>query len=215
MSGRGWLGTEHGELAAERILDAAGRLFVARGVTATGMGDVARAAGCSRATLYRYFENRAELRSAYVHRAARRIGAEVAGRVDGPPDPHVRLVEAVLDVLARVRADPSLAVWFTADDSALATSIARSSSAIEAMVAAFLGAGDAGEGAGADVDLDVTARARWLVRVIVSLLAVPGGEEAEERELLRRFVAPVVAQPPGASGATGVTDTSTSHMGTT
>ena len=37
--------------------------------------------------------------------------------------------------------------------------------------------------------------ARWLVRVIVSLLTVPGGDEAEERRLLERFVAPVVRSP--------------------
>jgi hypothetical protein len=33
-------------------------------------------------------------------------------------------------------------------------------------------------------------RARWLVRVIVSLLTMPGENEAEERELVARFVAP-------------------------
>ena len=35
--------------------------------------------------------------------------------------------------------------------------------------------------------------ARWLVRVIVSLLTVPGGDDAAERRLVERFVAPVVA----------------------
>lgn len=33
------------------------------------MADVARAAGCSRATLYRYFADRDELRLAYMDRA--------------------------------------------------------------------------------------------------------------------------------------------------
>ena len=32
--------------------------------------------------------------------------------------------------------------------------------------------------------------ARWLVRVIVSLLIVPGRDDAEERELVERFVVP-------------------------
>jgi len=41
----------------DRILDAAGELFAARGVSAVEMTDIARAAGCSRATLYRYFED--------------------------------------------------------------------------------------------------------------------------------------------------------------
>jgi AcrR family transcriptional regulator len=192
----GWLRDERDALAAERILDAAARLFVAQGVAATGMADVARAAGCSRATLYRYFENRDELRTAYVHRAARRIGAGVADGVAGIADPTRRLVEAVLDAVDRVRGDPTLAVWFGPGDNALASSMARSSAVIETMVAAFLG--DA-------ADVDTTARARWVVRVVVSLLALPGADRADERRLLERFVAPVVLAPaaPASAGDRG------------
>lgn len=180
----GWLQQERGELATERILDAAGRVFVDNGVAATGMGDVARAAGCSRATLYRYFENRDELRTAYVHRAARRIGAQVRDGLPAGGAPGARLVEAVLDALDRVRRDPTLAVWFGPADSGLASALARSA-VIEAMVAAFLGDLDAG-------DPDAGDRARWLVRVVVSLLTHPGADRDDERRLLTRFVAPVV-----------------------
>jgi hypothetical protein len=37
--------------------------------------------------------------------------------------------------------------------------------------------------------------ARWLVRVIVSLLAMPGESAAEERALVERFVAPALVRP--------------------
>lgn len=181
-----WLREERGELATERILDAAGRLFVEHGVAATGMGDVARAAGCSRATLYRYFENRDELRAAYVHRAARRIGADVAARVAGVDDPATRLVDAVLAAVEAVRGDPTLAAWFTPADSALASSMGASSAVIESMVAGFLG-GEAGVGTSADA-----APARWVVRVVLSLLTLPGAGPDDERRMLERFVVPVV-----------------------
>jgi AcrR family transcriptional regulator len=187
---------ERGELASERILDAAGRLFVEQGVATTGMGDVARAAGCSRATLYRYFENRHELRTAYVDRAARRIGAEVqAGRPPGA-GPAERLVGAVLDVLDRVRRDPALAVWFGPADSGLASTMARST-VIETMVTAFLGdLGDLGDpGDLRDGAADAADRARWLVRVVVSLLAHSGADADDERRLLTRYVVPVVVDP--------------------
>ncbi len=38
----------------------------------------------------------------------------------------------------------------------------------------------------------VGRRARWLVRVMVSLLVFPGGDEADERTMLAEFVAPLV-----------------------
>ena len=67
-----------GQLTGERILDAAGRCFAERGVSATSVTDVARAAACSRPTVYRWFDDRDALLEAFVHRAARRIGARVA-----------------------------------------------------------------------------------------------------------------------------------------
>lgn len=38
----------------------------------------------------------------------------------------------------------------------------------------------------------VGRRARWLVRVMVSLLVFPGVDEADERTMLAEFVAPLV-----------------------
>lgn len=58
MAGKDWLGTRRAEVAADRILDAAGELFAHNDVSSVGMNEIAHAAGCSRATLYRYFENR-------------------------------------------------------------------------------------------------------------------------------------------------------------
>jgi len=66
----GWLDEPRHELARAQLLDAAAELFADRGVAAVGMADVARAAGCSRATLYRYYANRDELRAAFVGRRA-------------------------------------------------------------------------------------------------------------------------------------------------
>ena len=43
---------------------------------------------------------------------------------------------------------------------------------------------------------DVRARARWVVRVTVSLLAMPGRDRVEERALLERFLVPVILDAP-------------------
>ncbi|BAH54030.1 TetR/AcrR family transcriptional regulator [Rhodococcus opacus] len=181
-----WMRDERPRVAAERILDVAARLYVENGIAAVGMADVARAAGCSRATLYRYFDSRQALQLAFVHREARRIGALVAEEVSGTGGPKGVIVDAMLTAIRLVRADPTLAAWFQLGDSGLAAQIAHSSEVIESLGAAFLGrAGFTGE--------ESSRRARWLVRIIVSLLTVPGVDDADERAMLEQFVAPALA----------------------
>jgi AcrR family transcriptional regulator len=153
-------------MSPEQILDAAAALFAERGVNAVGMGEVAAAAGCSRATLYRYFADRHELHRAFVHREARRIGRLL------PAD---SLVDAVLGAVREVRARPELLAWFGTADAGTTAEIALSSEVIEGLGLTAVG----------DPDL-----ARWLVRVVVSLLMVPGRDECDERRMVERFVVP-------------------------
>src|SRR5690606_8557003 len=72
-----WLAARRTEVAADRILDAAGELFAQKEAATVGMHEIAAAAGCSRATLYRYFENREALYTAYVHRESHRLYREM------------------------------------------------------------------------------------------------------------------------------------------
>ncbi len=176
-------------MAAERILDAAGELFAdsdGGGIGGVSMGDVARAAGCSRATLYRYFADRHELHVAFVHREARRIGGLVAADASRVRDPEQRLVTAILSAVRRVREAPALAAWFAGADAAATAELATSSPVIEAL----------GHTVGAD-----PLAARWMVRVIVSLLIVPGRNAGEERALVERFVVPALGEQVIAGGS--------------
>lgn len=181
-----WLSDERSAVAAGRILDAAAQLFVERGVAATGMAEVARAAGCSRATLYRYFESRRALHRAYVHREARRLGDRIAAALAPVADPRERVTEAVLLAVREVRSTPTLAAWFGLGDVGLASELASTSEVIEVLGTAFL----------ADIwhadDLEVSRRARWSVRAIVSLLTVPGIDDADERAMVEQFLVPVL-----------------------
>src|SRR3954453_19799698 len=172
-----WLAEDPARVAAERILDAAGDLFAAHGIGAVSMGDVARAAGCSRATLYRYFADRHELHLAYVHREARRVGGLVAADAARVRDPQRRLVVAVLSALRRVRESPSLSAWFAGGDAAATADLAQSSPVIEAL--------------GRTV-VEEPLAARWVVRVIVSLLIAPGRDATEERAMVERYVVPAL-----------------------
>jgi AcrR family transcriptional regulator len=183
MSGD-WLAARRTEVAADRILDAAAQLFARQDAASVGMNEVARAAGCSRATLYRYFENREALHTAFVNREAYRLNDELRNQVRNVADPGERLIAGILTALRMVRNSPALASWFAMTERPIGGEMAEQSEVIGALSAAFvnsLGSTDAAV---------VARRARWLVRVITSLLVFPGQDEADERRMLEEFVVP-------------------------
>jgi len=191
-----WLADRRTEVAADRILDAAEELFIRRDAATVGMNEIARAAGCSRATVYRYFENRDALYIAYVHRETYRVFSEMGKHIAGIADPRERLLEGVVASLRSVRESPALSSWFASTQRPIGGEMAERSEVIKALTEAFLGSLGIG---------DVEQRARWLVRVMISLLVFPGHDEADERVMLAEFVLPMVAptlnaMPPSTPG---------------
>jgi AcrR family transcriptional regulator len=189
-----WLAARRGEAAVDRILDAAEELYTRRDQASIGMNEIARAAGCSRATLYRYFENREALRTAYVHRETRRLGRAIAEEIGGVVDPRERLVASMIAALRMVRESPALSAWFAVSRPPIGGELAGRSEVITALAAAFVGSLGPEEPAAV-----VERRARWVVRVLTSLLTYPGRDEADERAMIEEFVVPIVA-PVGARG---------------
>lgn len=189
--GTDWLAERRTEAAAERILDAAGDLFTRHDAAAVGMNEIARAAGCSRATLYRYFENRDVLYTAYVHRETHRLFGEIGEQLAGVTDPHERVIDGALAALRRVRETPALASWFASTARPIGGEMGERSDVIRTLTEVFLASmGDQNA---------VEPRARWLVRVLISLLQFPGRDAADERMMLETFVAPLVATAPQAA----------------
>ena len=90
-----WLNEERQELAVDRILEAARGVFARDGISGTRMGKIAEAAGCSRATLYRYFPNKEALLHAYMARVAKDFGEVLDEKLRGLRSLADRLVEAV------------------------------------------------------------------------------------------------------------------------
>jgi AcrR family transcriptional regulator len=190
---RDWLREEQPDLATERILDAAEKAFVEIGVSAAGMAEIAAAAGCSRGTLYRYFKNRHELHIAYVKRMGLQIGERTRARVENLDDPGERVVEYILAAVREVRENPGTAAWFELGASGMAARMSQSIEVIETLADAF--GSNLIEPASRDPSQDL--QAKWLVRVIISLLSNPGVDAAEERALVERFVAPALVREEG------------------
>jgi AcrR family transcriptional regulator len=184
--------SRHGDerLAVDDLLDAAGRAFAACGVAGATMVDVAQVAGCSRATLYRYFPNQDALHVAFVHRATLRIAAHLAAeREAGAPD---SLADRILGGIAEVRADPLLAVWFEPQNLAVPLALSQSSELLQSMSVGLIDQNDPHQ-----VDrVDVDRRAEWLLRSIVSLLAMPGRDAETERAMVESFIVPVLIATP-------------------
>ncbi len=191
MPGNDWLASRRTEVAADRILDAAGKLYTERDQASIGMNEIARAAGCSRATLYRYFESREVLWTAYVHRETRRLSRAIAEQIDGIDDPRARLVASITAALRMVRESPALSSWFAVSRPPIGGELAGRSEVITALASSFVNS------LGPEDPAVVERRARWVVRVLTSLLMYPGRDEADERAMIEEFVVPIVT-PVGA-----------------
>ncbi|GAT11694.1 TetR family transcriptional regulator [Mycolicibacterium novocastrense] len=181
-----WLAARRTEVAADRILDAAGELFAQKEAATVGMNEIASAAGCSRATLYRYFENREALYTAYVHRESYRLYREMTEQINALTDPRERLIEGMLASLRNVRESPALSSWFATTQRPIGAEMAEESEVIKALTEAFV------ISLGPDDPELVAHRARWLVRVMTSLMLFPGHDEDDERSMLEEFVVPIV-----------------------
>jgi AcrR family transcriptional regulator len=181
-----WLAKRRTEVAADRILDAAGELFAQKEAATVGMHEIASTAGCSRATLYRYFENREALYTAYVHRESYRLYQEMTDQINSVVEPRERLIEGLIASLRNVRESPALASWFATTQRPIGAEMAEESEVIRALTEAFV------ISLGPDHPELVANRARWLVRVMTSLMLFPGHDEDDERAMLEEFVVPIV-----------------------
>jgi AcrR family transcriptional regulator len=193
MSGA-WLREEQTDLAVDKILEAASRAFVDLGVSRTRMGHIAQYAGCSRGTLYRYFKTRAELDLAYIDRSARLLSVRLESELKGIEDPRERIIEGILMAVTAVRESPDMSAWFEPLASGRAARASQGSQVIGALSAAFVGRVVLEP----EDNLSTTSalRGRWIVRVIVSLLTMPGQSEEEERAMVERYAVPASLTEP-------------------
>ncbi|WP_068165288.1 TetR/AcrR family transcriptional regulator [Rhodococcus phenolicus] len=184
---RNWNDDERTRAAEARLLEVAEHLFTERGVDKVTMADIAAAAGCSRATLYRYFPTRNDLSSAYIRTTTERILRDImdeTASVDAAAD---RTTRAVTAAIRAIRDDPALGPWFE-PDAGLPAKTAVSHTAVAAALETFLARHTEAEPDRARL----ADTARWLTRTIIGLVVMPEAGPEDEAAYIERFVTPVL-----------------------
>ena len=90
------------------VLDAAVTCIARVGSQKTTLDDVARTAGCSRATVYRFFPGKQQLIGALVAREAARLGDALVARAAAEPDLAGAAAVAMHEGARRLREHPAL-----------------------------------------------------------------------------------------------------------
>lgn len=176
--------------ARELILDAAAQCFETLGMSRTRVEDIARAANVSRATVYRYFRDRDALVLGVLGELADEFLKELGERLSPSVSFDEQLVEGVAFAVRAVGQDQRLALLFTPETAGLTTGIPGAWDLLFERARLFLSPlletwrqdcelRD-------DVDVDVVVE--WILRVVLSLLAVPTAVERDD-EHLRHFLA--------------------------
>jgi AcrR family transcriptional regulator len=180
----------------DRVVEAAERCFAQYGVAKTTVEDVARLAGTSRASVYRYFPGgRDEIILAALLASAREFLPQIPARLRSARSVGDAIVELIVSAVDWVRGEP----WRA---SLLATPLSRTLSAADtaapyavcaAFIAPYFAAARDADLVRSQVGLDDAVE--FVVRVIHSLLIVPGHrdrDDAETRRYVRTFVLPAL-----------------------
>jgi AcrR family transcriptional regulator len=182
----------------ERLIDATEDVMRRNGPLGVRIDEVARRAGCSRATLYRHVADKDELVREVLIRLARARSARMHKALARIADPAERIAEGVQRTVEAVRDE----WWYRAlDDHAAVARIGGGPRAFVALttplVAPFLEAVSAAGMLRPGVTVEDATE--WLCTVTTGLLAIDlpvSRTRAEQVAYLRRFVAdPLLRRP--------------------
>jgi AcrR family transcriptional regulator len=177
------------EAARLAILKAAERCFSRFGLTKTTMEDIARAAGMSRATVYRYFADREALVLASVMRRARADMPRARRHLSQFGTFGEQLVEGLVRNTERGRRDPVIQLFATSDLPDLTARVLGGEGvshqlSYELWEPVMAAAQQSGE---MNPDLDLRMAAAWLARVTLIMVTQEKSTRLGPEELRQEF----------------------------
>jgi AcrR family transcriptional regulator len=174
-----------------RILEAAARCMRRVGLQRFSMEEVARNAGVSRGSVYRYFPERAQLTNAVLERTAERFVAESRRAVERRRTLAAQVGEAAVFIRAHLH-DEMMALQLPAEDETLLATIltARVGGLLERWVDFWLPFLSEAEQRGeVRQGLDHREAAEWIVRMLLSIAVMPSAVvDLEEPGAVRLFM---------------------------
>lgn len=177
-----------GALDREVVLDAAAACYLRFGVAKTTAADIAKAAGTSRATLYRRFGTHEEILLEVLTRESEQMMAEAADHIADVPRPADQAIEGMVHAIGEIRTRPVHAAVFTSDAAGWIAAKALQASAMrrlgESGIRPLL---EPALAAGTMSEQDLDDLVEWMLRVLISYAAVPGAEGLEPVDLRRQL----------------------------
>lgn len=165
--------TEEEETRRAQILDAALECFVQLGIARTSVQDVARMAGVSRGTVYRYFDDRKVLIDAAVERGAQAYYRDAAAAM-AKHDTLAKQVGAMAEVAVRTQIEHRTSNRLIAEDAELMRHLVSGSDATVRRSTLFLTPYVDAAKARGEISraTNVSEASEWLARIVHSLTNV-------------------------------------------
>jgi AcrR family transcriptional regulator len=194
-----WLNEQRQELAVDRLMEAAREVFARDGIQGARMANLAKTAGCARATLYRYFPNKEALLHAYMVRVANDFGKVLDERLRGLRSFGDRLVEAVATSVELIQEREDVTPFFNQEGLGLTAQLTSNAAALREQLARQIDAESRSDRIEGKLRAEVSSReaADWLTRVIFSFSVLPAeaGSGVAFRKYLKKMLIPaLVAQ---------------------
>jgi AcrR family transcriptional regulator len=169
----------------ERTLDAAESCLRRFGLAKTTIEDVAQASGLSRATIYRQFGNRDGLLLAMATRDAERTAVDAELFLQRFDDVGSWLVEGILFCLREIPKRPVLSQFLVPHELGAASRMVLTSDRMLAIGAEILRPMfEPARRAGLlQQNLELDSLIEWVLRILMSYLAVPGPPSRSEEDL--------------------------------
>jgi AcrR family transcriptional regulator len=179
---------------ADRILEAAGELYLERGRAGTSLSAIASRAGVSRPSVYKHVGDADDVAHALIDRELQRFFEQVGAVLLGHAPLRERVVEGLAFTVEYARGHALLQRMLELEPDVVVTAFTLRGEAVLRRAVALLApelarAADAGELVGIDPDV----AAEWVGRVAISLVLTPSvTRDLDDPAELRRYLGSVL-----------------------